>query len=194
MITKYFEEVKRIADSIEWQKIEDIVDILCEAYYTKRTVYTMGCGGSASTATHFTADLLKGCGISSISLVDNIPAVSALTNDLGWEYVFSKQLETFGERSDVLVGFSVHGGREKWSGNLGKAMKYAKGNGIRIIGISGFDGGAMKEMADVCLIIPLDEEPYATPIVESFHSVIFHLICLLLKEKIKQSSLTETER
>jgi phosphoheptose isomerase len=162
-----------------------VIDILLKCHKRKGTVFVMGCGGSASTATHFAADLAKTCGgFKAISLVDNIPLVSAYTNDLGWESVFEGQLKKWITKNDVLVGFSVHGGNKQWSGNLTKAMLLAKKRRAKIIGFSGFDGGAMKELANACITVPTDSEKYGTPLVEAMHVVLNHAIVFDLKERI----------
>ncbi len=166
----------------EYQKA---IEILLKCYKRGGVVFTMGCGGSASTATHFAADLAKTVGgFKAISLVDNIPLVSAYTNDWGWDSVFSGQLVPWLTKNDVLVGFSVHGGNKKWSGNLTSAMKFAKKKGAKIIGFSGFDGGAMKDLADACLNVQADEV-YGTPLVEAMHVVINHGLIFDLRERIK---------
>lgn len=183
-----------LIDSPEYKKI---LDILLTCYKINGTVFTMGCGGSASTATHFAADLSKTTmsehknGFKAISLVDNIPLVSAWTNDKGWDSIFAGQLEQWITQNDVLVGFSVHGGTKQgdeagpWSQNLVAAMKLAKERKAKIIGFSGFDGGALKEMADGCIVIPTQSEIYGTPLVEAIHSVIHHQLIFDLKERIK---------
>ena len=183
----YLEQVSEIAKGfIDSEEYTKAIDILFDCYKRKGIVYIMGCGGSASTATHFAADLAKTVGgFKAISLVDNIPLVSAYTNDMGWEDVFASQLENWITKDDVLVGFSVHGGNKQWSGNLTKAMKLAKERGAKIIGFSGFDGGAMKELADACLVVPTDSEIYGTPLVEAMHVVLTHGIVFDLKERIK---------
>ena len=183
----YLEQVSAIAKGfIDSEEYTKAIQILLECYKRKGVVYTMGCGGSASTATHFAADLAKTVGgFKAISLVDNIPLVSAYTNDLGWEDVFASQLESWLTKDDVLVGFSVHGGNKQWSGNLTKAMKLAKDRGAKIIGFSGFDGGAMKELADACLVVPTDSEVYGTPLVEGLHVVLNHGIIFDLRERLK---------
>jgi D-sedoheptulose 7-phosphate isomerase len=161
------------------------IKILYSCYKRKGTVFVMGCGGSASTATHFAADLAKTTGgIKAISLVDNIPLVSAYTNDFGWESVFEGQLKNWLTKNDVVVGFSVHGGNKQWSGNLTKAMLYAKKKKVKIIGFSGFDGGAMKQLANACLTVPTNSEVYGTPLVEAMHVVLAHGIIFELKGKI----------
>ncbi len=96
-------------------------------------------------------------------------------------------LKIFIVKGDVIICFSVHGGsgRDKagaWSQNLLKAMDYVKKNGGKTIGFAGFDGGAMKELADVCIVVPFN----ATPHVEAFHVVLQHLIAFRLKEKIAE--------
>ena len=180
----YLEQVSAISKGfIDSEEYTKVINILFDCYKRKGVVYTMGCGGSASTATHFAADLAKTVGgFKAISLVDNIPLVSAYTNDLGWEDVFASQLDAWLTRDDVLVGFSVHGGNKQWSGNLTKAMKLAKERGAKIIGFSGFDGGAMKELADACLTVPTDSEVYGTPLVEGLHVVLNHAIIFDLRE------------
>ena len=159
-------------------KYSEAIDILMTCYNNKGVVFTMGCGGSASTASHFTADLAKTVGgFKSISLVDNIPLVSAITNDLGWNHVFEYQLNPWLTANDVLVGFSVHGGSDNWSQNLVKAMALAKKRGAKIIGFTGASGGKMKEMADACLTVNGD----TWDTVEGEHSVIAHRLAYALK-------------
>lgn len=184
----YFKKAK------EYQRA---LKLLFNCWQTGGTVFTMGCGGSASTATHFAADLSKTViagnkkGFKAISLVDNIPLVSAWINDKGWGSVFAGQLDQWITQRDVLIGFSVHGGSGEgdagpWSQNLVQAMRLAKERKAKIIGFTGFDGGAMKKMADVCLVVPVDLEPYGTPVVEAFHVVLHHAIIFALKEMIKE--------
>jgi len=198
---KYFSLIAEISEhfkiSPEYQKT---VDLLFHCWQGGGTVFTMGCGGSASTATHFSADLAKTViprdktrsGFKTISLVDNIPLASAWTNDEGWGNVFSGQLNPWLTEKDVLVGFSVHGGSGSgnagpWSQNLVNAMRLAQERNANIISFSGFDGGAMKEMSDVCLVVPVDSDPYGTPAIEAFHVVLFHAIIFDLKERIKNA-------
>jgi D-sedoheptulose 7-phosphate isomerase len=158
------------------------LDILIDCYKRKGVVFTMGCGGSASTASHFAADLAKTVGgFKTISLVDNTPLVSAITNDLGWDRVFDFQLDSWLTKNDVLVGFSVHGGSDDWSQNLVRAMKLAKERKAKIIGFTGRSGGKMKEMADACLTAPGD----TWDTVEGVHSVLAHDVIFDLKERLK---------
>ncbi len=197
---KYFGLVaKSSLNFIESSEYQRVLDILFDCYKRGGTVFTMGCGGSASTATHFAADLAKTTmvngrlGYKATSLVDNIPLASAWVNDKGWGSVFAGQLEAWLTNKDVVVGFSVHGGTNQgdeagpWSQNLVPAIKLAKKRRAKIIGFSGFDGGALSEMADASIVIPIDSEPYGTPVIEAMHVVLHHSIIFDLKERIKGS-------
>jgi D-sedoheptulose 7-phosphate isomerase len=196
MIDDFFSELQRVIKEIDNQKIQAATDILFDAWENDKTVFIMGCGGSASTATHFAADLSKTIlvpgakGLKAMALVDNIPLVSAWINDYGWNTIFKEQLESWLKKDDVLVGFSVHGGSGEeanfWSQNLVQAMKLAKERGAKIIGFSGFDGGAMAKMSDASIVVPVNSEPLGTPLTESFHVVLHHLIIISLKNKIKE--------
>jgi D-sedoheptulose 7-phosphate isomerase len=193
-IDNYFKEMEKIINEISREDIDQVIELLFQAWKEKRTVFIMGNGGSASTATHFACDLAK-CTIVGdkprfrvICLNDNIPLMSALINDDGFDNLFSEQLKNLMEKGDYLLGISVHGGKGEdkaglWSQNLLKAIHLAKEKYQgTTIGFSGFDGGALKEMTDACVVVPFN----STPQVESFHLVLEHLICNRLKEKIEE--------
>lgn len=195
MIPGYLTELKGIADTISIDDIEKVIDLLFQAWRNGKQVFICGNGGSASTATHFTCDLAKTTIVDGrkrfkvICLNDNVPLVSALTNDEGYDNLYYEQLRSWFGPGDVLVCISVHGGagRDKaglWSQNLLKAMAYARECGGRTIGFSGFDGGPMKEVADACVVVPAD----STPQVESFHLTLEHLICTCLRQRIMEES------
>ncbi len=195
-ITQYLDEMARITREISQQDIDRAIDILLDAWRRGSTVFVMGNGGSASTATHLACDLAKYAIVDEkprfrvMGLTDNIPLVSAWTNDNGFGSIFAEQLRPWLTEGDVLIGISVHGGSgggqaRPWSQNLVQAMALAKERGARIIGLSGFSGGAMKEMADVCIVVPINEEPLGTPLVESWHVVVHHLLCYTLRRRIE---------
>ena len=190
-IQNYLKETREITKLISVDAVDRAVELLFNAWKNGNHVYTCGNGGSASTATHFACDLAKTTaaagkrGLKAECLNDNVPLVLALINDDGFDNLFSEQLKTKAEEGDVLICISVHGGSGSdraglWSQNLLRAMSYMQDIGGKSIGLSGFDGGSMKEIADVSVIVPAD----STPQVESLHLVIEHLVCGCLREKI----------
>ena len=192
-IEQYFKEIKEICDNISRDDIDSAIELLFDAWKNGNSVYFCGNGGSAGTANHFMCDLFKVTVVEgkkrfkAYCLNDNVPLMTALINDDGWDNLYIEQLKNLFEKGDVLICLSVHGGsgRDKagaWSQNLLKAMDYAKKKGGKTIGFAGFDGGAMKDLADVCVIVPFN----ATPHVEAFHVVLQHLIASRLREKIME--------
>jgi D-sedoheptulose 7-phosphate isomerase len=193
-IQHYFAEMHEVVDNISIDDIDRAVELLFDVWERGGQVFTCGNGGSASTATHFACDLAKTTIVGdrkrfrAYCLNDNIPLVSALINDDGFDNLFYEQLRNYFQTGDVLICISVHGGAGSdkaglWSQNLLKAMKYVTDSGGKTIGFSGFDGGPMKETADACIVVPID----STPQVESFHLVLEHLMCARLREKIAES-------
>ena len=193
-IQNYLSETRKVTEAISVDDIDRAIELLFEAWETGNQVFICGNGGSASTATHFACDLSKTTIVQgkkrfkAYCLNDNIPLMSALINDEGFDNLFHEQLKTKFQKRDVLICISVHGGAgkdkaEPWSQNLLKAMQYAKENSGKTIGFSGFDGGPMKEIADACIVVPIN----STPQVESFHLALEHLICSCLRQKIEES-------
>jgi D-sedoheptulose 7-phosphate isomerase len=193
-ILDYLSEMRKVTELLSVNDIDSIIELLFEAWQNGNHVFICGNGGSASTATHFTCDLTKATIVKGKKrfkawcLNDNIPLVSAITNDNGFDNLYYEQLQNLFESGDVLICISVHGGAGKdqaglWSQNLLKAMKYVSDNGGKTVGFSGFDGGPMKELADACIVVPVN----STPQVESFHLALEHMICSRLREKIEES-------
>jgi len=191
-VRKFLDEFAEVASRFSEDDINKTIEILFEAWKNGNKVFICGNGGSASTATHFACDLAKTTVVKGkkrfrvISLTDNVPLITALTNDEGFANIFVEQLKNLLDKDDVVIAISVHGGAGQnkagpWSQNLLAALQYAKDNSAKTIGIAGFDGGTFKGMADACIVVPANSTPY----VESWHSALEHLICSYLKEKIK---------
>ncbi len=191
----YLTKASEIAMKLDRGAIDRSIELLLQAWRTDSQVFIIGNGGSASTATHFACDLNKWVSdnaqrkFRAFALVDNIPLVSALTNDNGWGDVYSEQLRNFFRKGDLLVAISVHGGSGSdkagpWSQNLLRAVKYVKDAGGTVIGLAGYDGGVLKTAADSCIVVPAE----STPQVEGMHLVISHLMCEQLKDKISTGS------
>ena len=193
-VSSFLSEFAEVAKRISEDDISKVIDLLFDAWTKGSRIFIIGNGGSASTATHFACDLAKTTSVEGkkrfkvISLTDNVPLLTALTNDEGFASIFVEQLKNLLEKDDVLVAISVHGGSGQdkaglWSQNLLAAIQYAKDNHARTIGMAGFDGGAFKTMTDVCIVVPANSTPY----VESWHATLEHLICSSLKERIQNT-------
>ena len=194
----YLKESADISEKLlkQTKAISAVVDVLFNAWKKGKWVFVIGNGGSAGTATHFVGDLIKTTiehphekGLRAIALADNVPMISAAVNDWGWHEAYTGILNTYWSKGSIVIAFSVHGGAGKdkagaWSQNLLKALQFAKDNGGVAVGISGFDGGAMKDIADISVVVPA----HSTPLVESYHVVLFHLITFRLKELIRNAS------
>jgi D-sedoheptulose 7-phosphate isomerase len=192
-VNLYLHELEMIIKRVSREEIDRVITLLYDAWREGKQVFLAGNGGSASTATHFACDLTKFTSAEgkrrfrAIALTDNAPLVSALTNDLGWGNVYVEQLKNLMLEGDVLVVISVHGGSGAdkagvWSQNLLKAATFVKNNGGKVVGLVGFDGGVLKEMADACIVVPVN----STPHVEGFHLVLTHLISARLRELIAE--------
>jgi D-sedoheptulose 7-phosphate isomerase len=155
-------------------------------------IFLIGNGGSAANASHFAEDLSKGVitdqsvekRIRAMSLADNVPFMTASANDSGYENVFVSQLITFANQGDYLIAISGSGN----SKNIIKAVEYSKIRKINVIGVTGYDGGKLKELCDISIHVPLEE----MCTVESIHSIIFHYITGHLREVITGEKFCES--
>ena len=199
-IDQFLAEMKTIVDTIDRDKIDQIIEAMFETWENGKRMYLMGNGGSASTASHLVNDFGKCTALPGkkrfkvMGLTDNPALITALVNDNGFDNLYSEQLLNFVEPGDTLVGFSAHGGSGKdkaglWSQNLLKAYMIAKEYGVKTIGFSGYDGGVMKDLCDICVVVPF----HNTQHVENFHLSIGHLVCNRLIEKIAASEGVEAK-
>jgi len=188
-IKSFFENSKIALDKIDNEKIVKAIHLIDETRKNKKNIFLFGNGGSSATASHFAGDLSKwsaGEGkipTKVICLTDNTAILTALTNDNGWDNVYTEQLKNFTGPGDLIIGFSVHGGKgvEKsgvWSQNMTKAIDLVHQKGGKSLGFTGFDGGAMEKLCTVNVNIPID----STPQVEGLHSLVAHLIAEELRE------------
>ncbi len=149
-----------------------------------KQVFVCGNGGSAATASHMVCDLGKGCIVDGkkrfkvIGLNDNIPMLTAWSNDTDYTQAYMEQLVNFLEEGDVVIGISGSGN----SPNVLNALKYANDAGAVTVGMTGFQGGKMKDIAKVCLVVPSDNMER----IEDLHLVLEHLMKLYIREVIEK--------
>ena len=172
----YVDNLIVILKGLDHEAVTGIIGVFEQVYRRKGRIYFAGNGGSASTCGHFVNDLHAGSlrhgggGFRLMDLTSNIAALTALANDIGYEDVFLKQLEGIIEPGDALVVISASGN----SKNLIKAVDYAKSQGVDTVGLLGFDGGELKLLCDMALIVSTPPGQYGP--VEDIHLMVNHLI------------------
>ena len=172
----YTEYLQKILENIEKEQISKAASLILETRKRGNTIFFIGNGGSAATASHFAQDLsdcakkAKRRGFKAISLTDNVAFISALGNDFGFDTVFTGQMQDIFAQGDLLVAISASGN----SPNILQAVKLAKARGGFCIGFTGFDGGELFKIADVPVHIATPKGEYGP--VESLHVTIAHMI------------------
>ena len=178
-IDKYLAQLSRVIDAFPRQPLLDILRQLRQARNEKRQVFVFGNGGSAATASHMVCDLIKNtvkpnlARLKVISLVDSVPTISAYANDEGYEHVFAQPLESLGEPGDLAIAISGSGD----SPNVLKAVETARRKGLATIGLTGIGGGKLKDLVDLCLVVPSDSMEQ----VEDMHMIVDHLLTVALR-------------
>lgn len=181
---EYYAAHQNVVANLPYQAMEKAIDEIWSAYERGASVFTFGNGGSAALASHFACDLAKGTlnshnaqkRLRVISLADNIPLMTAWANDHGYEHIFAKQLENLIVSGDLVFAISGSGN----SSNVLRALEVARAHRARTIGLSGFEGGKMKSLCDVCVILPSDN----MQIIEDFHLSVTHAISSVVRRRM----------
>ena len=183
-IGQYLEGLQHTLGALPMDRIQDVADLLLSASYAGSTVFTLGNGGSAATASHFACDLAKGTittgrpRFRAVALTDNVPLMTAWSNDVSYDDVFAGQLSSLMGQADVLVAFSPSGN----SANVLRAVELARSIGGITVGFSGFDGGRLSTLVDLPVVVPCD----CPEQIEDMHFVLCHLTCTVLREQMRQ--------
>ncbi len=173
-IENYLTLVKNTIDQLDRNQIEKTAEAFMRVYDAGKTIYIFGNGGSAASATHACGDLVKGASyglekrFKVMSLVDNLPALMAIANDISYDDIFIEQLKNFIQPGDLVIGISGSGN----SNNVVKAMDFAKQKGVQTIAFCGYKGGKIKDIADVVIhSVAMDME-----IAEDIHMIVFNVL------------------
>jgi D-sedoheptulose 7-phosphate isomerase len=175
----YTGQLTEVLNALPEDKFTEINAVLQEARETGKQIFTVGNGGSAAAASHMVCDFGKNTReagknrMRAICLNDNIPSVMAYANDEGYEVIFSEQLLALGQPGDVLIAISGSGN----SANILKVIETARQMKIKVIGLTGFKGGKMKALTDICLVVPSD----SMEVIEDVHLIINHILAGLLR-------------
>ena len=173
----YFSEVSKIAESMDYQAVENLVDELANLKKRNGRLFLLGVGGSAGNCSHAVNDFRKLCGIEAYSPIDNVSELTARTNDEGWHTVFAAWLKV--SRlcdEDAIMILSVGGGdaARNISPNIIQAVDLAKERGAKVLGIVGRADGYTATQGDVVIVIPMVSPQRVTPLSESFQAVVWH--------------------
>jgi D-sedoheptulose 7-phosphate isomerase len=176
--------LSEVLSKLDYDQIGQMIHAVIDARERGAQVFFIGNGGSAATASHFANDISIGTRVmekpfKAIALTDNTAIITAIANDDGYEYVFTKQLNNFANANDVLVAISASGN----SPNVIHAVQFAKQKGMTIIGLTGFDGGKLRELSDIKIHVQTQKGEYGP--VEDVHMFIDHLIGSYINRYIK---------
>jgi len=157
--------------------IESIAKLAIDSIKSNGKIIIFGNGGSAADAQHIAAELVgrykvSRKGLSALALTTDTSALTAISNDFGYENVFKRQLEALLNKNDLVIGISTSGN----SHNVLNALDYAKSIHAKVVGFSGAHGGKMNEICDINLVIPSDD----TPRIQEMHIFVGHTLCHLI--------------
>jgi D-sedoheptulose 7-phosphate isomerase/D-glycero-D-manno-heptose 1,7-bisphosphate phosphatase len=176
----YFEESARAATTIDWMEVDRAARILSHAYATGAHVFSCGNGGSAAIANHLQCDHVKGIRTETdlfprvTSLSTNIELLTAIANDIGYEDIFTFQLESQSRPGDILIAISSSGR----SANIVSALSWARDNGMHTIALTGFTGGRARSTAAVAIHVA--SENYG--VIEDLHQGAMHAIAQYIRQ------------
>ena len=161
--------------------IEKAAQAIIHAYRAKHKILIAGNGGSAADSQHLAAEFVNRFnfdrpGLPAIALTTDTSILTSVSNDSGFNMLFSRQIEALGMEGDLFLGLSTSGN----SPNIIEALSVCRKEKIFSIGLSGSDGGKMKDLCDICIMVPSDE----TPRIQEAHILIGHIICSLVEEKL----------
>ena len=173
-IKAYINKEIDVLKSLDICSINAVMTEITGTYETRGNIYIFGNGGSASTASHFQNDFNKGISehldrkFNFVCLNDNVPTVLAIANDSGYEYIFEHQLKGKLKQNDLVIAISGSGNSE----NVLRAVRYAKQQGIKTVGLTGYDGGELAKIADISFNTGIDN----MQITEDVHMILDHLM------------------
>ena len=179
LINQFIEEHSETIKKIDELKIDNAIKIIIDAIDNGSKIFWCGNGGSASQANHISAELIGGMHknknkpFNSICLNVDTAFLTAWSNDDSFENIFSRQLQANAKKGDILIGLSTSGN----SSNINNAAIYAKKFGIKVISLTGNDGGKLKSISD--LNINIDSN--STQRVQEMHILIGHIICDMIE-------------
>jgi D-sedoheptulose 7-phosphate isomerase len=189
-LERYCLELAAVTVAMPFGEVARVADTLLDCHRRGRTIFALGNGGSAATASHFACDLAKGTRAEGqpafrvMPLTDNVPLITAWANDASYEGVFAEQLAALVRPGDVVVAISASGN----SPNVLAAARVARAAGALVVALSGRCGGALRALADLTVCVPSDTIEQ----VEDVHIAVAHGLCVALRRALHASTADET--
>ncbi len=179
-LEQYKKNLLAAIETVNLENVSQVIGVLAKARDEGRRIFVCGNGGSASTASHFACDLVKGASFNRpkrfkiMALTDSLPTLTAYSNDVSYDCVFVEQLKNFAEPGDTVMAISGSGN----SPNVIRALEYANSIGCRTIALTGRDGGKLGPLAELNIQV---SNPHMGRI-EDAHLIVSHMICYYFME------------
>lgn len=186
----YVGSLKAVLDKVDWTAVDRLADLLFDLWQDDRQVIVFGNGGSACTASHYVADVVKTAAVAgerplrALSLVDNIGVMTAVANDIDYDQTFAYAINAFARPGDAAIAISGSGN----SPNVVNACRAARDRGVKLVCLTGFDGGAIAGLADLHVNVPSDN--YG--VIEDIHLSIGHMVTQALKAKVTAKAVLQS--
>ncbi len=177
-IKEYFIQLQKTIGNLNLDEITDAVNAVRAAYERGAVIYIFGNGGSAATASHFVGDFNKGISeekhkkFNLVCLNDNLPMLTAIANDIGYGEIYRFPLKGRLKKEDLVIAISGSGNSE----NVINAVLYAKETGCKVIGITGYDGGVLRRIADYHMDVNVDDMQLAEDVHMSFDHMMYRVL------------------
>jgi D-sedoheptulose 7-phosphate isomerase len=184
---EYFQGLSELIPRLPYTAMDGIARTILQAFEEERTIFVFGNGGSAAAASHMMCDMNKGTltaaqskRLKVMALTDNVPLLTAWANDSSYDEVFSEQLKNFVGLRDVAFAISASGN----SPNVLRALRTARESGAIAVGITGYQGGKMKPLCDICAVVPSNN----MQMIEDMHHAILHAMCTVVGKRLRAAA------
>jgi D-sedoheptulose 7-phosphate isomerase len=183
-IVSYFADIELAIKTVEQNKFEEVIKCIVSATISQHRIWIIGNGGSAATASHFAADLMRQTNqrkikVRAICLSESTARITAIGNDYTFDDIFARQIWSLADKEDVIISLSASGN----SPNLVEGIRRAKAMGLRTISFVGFQGGVLKAESELVLHFPTTVGAYE--IAEDTHSIVCHYIAMQVRRRIE---------
>lgn len=181
----YFSGLRTVLEHLDTALLDRFAETIWRGYEQGRTLFVFGNGGSAALASHFACDIGKGTvtdgrrRLKVLSLTDNVPLMTAWANDSRYEEIFAEQLNGLVEKGDLVLAISGSGN----SPNVLRGLEVARQAGATTLVLTGFDGGKVKALADLCFVVPSNSMQH----IEDVHLCSTHAIFTAVRNRMMQA-------